>query len=80
MCVGNLLSSSTTGVGAATACVGVCLLSGDFEGALFLLAGSALVLRAGSFLFLSIAADGCSPAAFCDAVTTTRRGGGKRVK
>lgn len=62
MLVGNALPSSTTGVGAVAACVETCLLSGDFEDALFLLAGSALALRAGSFLFLSIAADSRSPA------------------
>jgi hypothetical protein len=50
--------SSTTGSGggggAVTTGVGVCLVSGVVEGALFLLAGSARVLRAGSFLFLSM--------------------------
>jgi hypothetical protein len=53
MLVGN--AASMTGGGAVAAGVEVCLCSGDFDGALFLLAGSALVLRAGSFLFLSIA-------------------------
>jgi hypothetical protein len=64
--------ASTTGGGGAAAGVEVCLCSGDFEGALLLPAGSALVLRAGSFLFFSIAV-GCCPAAMkCGVVAATR--------
>lgn len=53
---GKLSFSSTMGEGAATTGVGVCRCSGvmdvDADAALFLVAGSALVEREGSFLFL----------------------------
>jgi hypothetical protein len=75
--VGNVGSATRGGAGAAG--VEVCLRSGDFESALFLPAGSALVLRAGSFLFFSIAISHRPAAMKCGVEALTRRGK-KRVK
>ena len=65
--------ASTMGGGAVAAGVEVCRRSGDFDVALFLLDGSALVLRAGSFLFLSIAVARRLTAMRCGVAATTRR-------